>query len=369
MTSRSAFSLIPFRGWLVVPFLTFFAPGDSPAAEDTLSDSISSEVQEVFQERRSAVVQVEAIDRHGRQYCTGFFTDPMGTIYTLATAVADAEEIYVIQGLRKIPAKLLVADGRSGIALLRADANSPFIPIGDANKLELGSLVVVVGYPKDLDVTPSFGIVGGFDCKYLGKYFVTKHIRANVPVQYGFGGAPLMNLKGEVVGILIRAIDGFGACYALPIEAAEKIRGDYVRFGEIRHGWVGVNVKDEEDAVEGSRARIANLEPETPAAQSGLQDGDILLQVGSVKITTVEDVPDASFFLTAGDQTSVTVLRNGTRLTVNVRSVRHPLSELKDRFEAQDIIHVLAPSPTPEGLRLDEISTSAPLPLPAGANP
>ena len=99
--------------------------------------------------------------------------------------------------------------------------------------------MLAIGFPVNLAATPSFGIVAGFDRQFLGRYFMTTHIRAIVSVEPGFGGAPLMNLKGEVVGIIISGIDGGGACYALPIEAAEKLRMDYIRFGEPRYGWVG----------------------------------------------------------------------------------------------------------------------------------
>lgn len=295
--------------------------------EENLSDRISSEVCRVFHERRDATVRVEAYDRHGKLVGTGFFADPAGTIYTLAYVVANADEIFVVHGESKIPAKLLVADARSGIALIKADCNAPFIPAGSARKLTLASPVMAIGYPLNHDATPTFGIVGGFDRQFLGRYFMTTHIRANVPVEPGFGGAPLLNLQGEVVGIIFSGIGSGGSCYALPIEAAEKIRMDFARFGEARHGWVGVSVEEQDAAIEGSRVRIVELGAETPAAKSGLQDGDILLQVGNVPIASAEDVIDASYFLTAGDPVSITVLREGKKLSVDVRSVTHPVTE------------------------------------------
>ncbi len=120
-------------------------------------------------------------------------------------------------------------------------------------------------------------------------------------------------MSGHVVGILMSGADGLSSCYALPIQAAEKIRQDYARFGEVRHGWVGVSVEDQDQDVDGSHARVTGLGSDTPAAKSGLRDGDVLLQVGDVKVTSVEDILDASFFLTAGDQTAVIVDRGGRR--------------------------------------------------------
>ena len=90
---------------------------------------------------------------------------------------------------------------------------------------------------------PSFGMIAGFDRKCLGRYFSTTHLRVNLPTQRGEAGAPLLNLNGEVVGIVVSSLENNSACYALPIDAAEKIRGDFVRFGEARHGWIGQKAK------------------------------------------------------------------------------------------------------------------------------
>src|SRR6266404_7336901 len=106
-------------------------------------------------------------------------------------------------------------------------------------------------------------MIAGFDRKCFGGYFPTKHLRVNLPSQRGEGGAPLLNLKGEVVGILLYTFEN-NSCYALPIDAAEKIRSDFVRFGEPRHGWIGANVGEAPNEVEGSRAVITDLIGPTP---------------------------------------------------------------------------------------------------------
>lgn len=299
-------------------------------AQDSLSDRISSEVRRVFDERRGAVVRIEAYDHHGKLSGTGFFADPSGTIYTLTGIVGNADEIYIVQGEKKIPAELLVADPRSGIALIKADCKSSFIPVGSGMNLPLTTPVMAIGFPMEMDATPSFGILGGFDRKFLGKYFVTTHLRANIPVQAGFSGAPLLNLQGQAVGIIIAGIGGGGACYALPIEAAEKIRMDYARFGMARHGWVGVTVEEDDTAIEGSRVRITELGADTPASKAGLKNGDVLLQVGGVKVSEAEDVIDASYYLTADDKVTVRVARDGRTLDIDVRSKLHPATDLRE---------------------------------------
>src|SRR5947199_5426378 len=130
------------------------------------------------------------------------------------------------------------------MAILKTDVATPALPIAKSEELVVATPVVTIGYPLDLPETPNFGMVAGFDRKFLGRYFSTTHLRVNVPTQRGEAGAPLLNMKGEVVGILVSSIDNGSACYALPIDAAEKIRSDFVRFGEVRHGWVGINVAE-----------------------------------------------------------------------------------------------------------------------------
>jgi serine protease Do len=170
-------------------------------------------------------------------------------------------------------------------------------------------------------------MIAGFDRKYLGRYFSTTHLRVNLPTQRGEAGSPLLNLQGEVVGILVSSLENNSACYALPIEAAEKIRADFVRFGEARHGWIGINVSEAETSVEGSRAEMTKILEGTPAADSGIKAGDILLQVGRKRVREPEDVLDASFFITAGESVPITVMRGNEKLIFNVQADFHPASQ------------------------------------------
>lgn len=301
------------------------------AADDISPETLSQAVRNIFAERSDAVVRVEALDRHGKLCGTGFFIDPMGTALTLYTTVGDASDVTVVIGDDRLPAQVVTADPRSGLAIVKVDRATPFLPAGSSRALRLADPVLAIGYPMDLGASPSFGIIGGFDRKYSGKFFVTTHIRANLPVQAGFGGAPLLNFRGEVIGVLVAGIDSGGACFALPIEAVEKVVRDTARFGEARHGWVGVTV---EEGGDGS-IRIAELGPETPAAKSGLREGDRLVRVGSLEIDEVEDVLDASFFLTEGDEITISVLRGGEQIDLPVRSVAHPAVEKPEVVSAQ----------------------------------
>src|SRR6266853_844764 len=312
----------------IVAFAVVFCSGAGLLlAQEQSATAISHQVKDIFQRAAKAVVKIHGVDEHSEICGTGFFIDPTGTLYTAYTVGGEAGNFTIEFEGKKYPARQLLADIRSGTAMLKVDEPTPALPIGKSEELEVATPVVAVGYPLDLRETPSFGMVAGFDQKCLGRYFSTTHLRVNLPTQRGEAGAPLLNMKGEVVGIVVSSLENNSACYAVPIEAAEKIRGDFMRFGEARHGWIGINVTMALQPVEGSLAEMKQIIEGTPAAGSGIKPGDILLQVGRKRVTEPEDVLDASFFITAGDIVPITVLRGNQKLTFDVRAGLHPASQ------------------------------------------
>jgi S1-C subfamily serine protease len=295
-------------------------------APESSTTSISREVKDIFDKSAKAVVKIRGTDQHGDLSGTGFFIDPAGTLYTAFSVGGDTENLSVEVDGKNYPARVMIADVRSGIAILKADIATPALPIGKSEGMEVATPVMTIGFPLDLPETPSFGMIAGFDRKFLGRYFSTTHVRVNLPTQRGQAGAPLLNFKGEVIGILVAQIDNGSACYALPIDAAEKIRNDFIRFGEARHGWIGIEVTQREKATEGSRAEMAEIIPDTPAFGSGVKPGDIVLEVGKTKVHEPEDVIDASFFITAGETVPIVVLRGNEKMTFEIQSDFHPLS-------------------------------------------
>jgi S1-C subfamily serine protease len=321
MPRKAAFALIFLSGVSVL------------RAQEMSPEAISHRVKFLFERAAKAVVKIHGVDEHSPICGTGFFIDPAGTLYTAYDVGGEARDFTIEFAGKKYPARQLLADIRSGTAMLKIDQATPALPIGKSEELEVATPVVSVGYPLDLPETPNFGMIAGFDRKYLGRPFSTTHVRVNVPTQRGEAGAPLLNMKGEVVGIVVAGIENNSACYAVPIEVAEKLRIDYIRFGEARHGWIGINVSTARQPVDGSLAEMTQIEEGSPAANSGIKRGDILVQVGQKKVTQPEDVPDASFFITAGDVVPITVARGNQKMTFNVQATLHP-RQLLDRGPA-----------------------------------
>ncbi len=291
------------------------------ARAESVADTLSGEVRAVFARCQSAVVKVEACDKNGPLRGTGFFIDPNGTLLTSFSVGGESRDIVISYGDIKSPARRLVADCGSGIAILQVEKvaeATPFLPMGKSSELAMATPVLTVAYPVDMPLTPNFGMVGGFDLKFLGRYFATTHIRANIPVQRGEGGAPLLNMQGEVVGVVISSLDGGASCFALPIEAAEKIHRDYVRFGAARPGRLGVMIRSAVNGSHGSTAEVESVDEGSPALAAGIKKGDIVARIGQTEIKMPEDVLNASFYLTAGESVPVTLWRDDKELNLNV---------------------------------------------------
>src|SRR5213595_2449179 len=246
--------------------LSFLSGGSLLFAQEQSATAISHQVKDIFERASKAVVKIHGVDEHSEICGTGFFIDPTGTLYTAYTVGGEAGNFSIEFNGKQYPARQVLADIRSGMAILKTDVATPALPIGKSEELEVATPVVTIGFPLDLPETPSFGMIAGFDRKYLARYFSTTHLRVNLPTQRGEAGAPLLNMKGEVIGIIVSSLENSSSCYALPIEAAEKIRGEYMRFGEVRHGWIGVHLAEAPEEHDGSRAQMTEVLDNTPAA-------------------------------------------------------------------------------------------------------
>ena len=291
------------------------APPVSSAEESKIFKAIAEEVDAIFTKAKEAVVKIEATDVYGPHEGTGFFIDPAGTIYTHYSVAGRSWDLTVEFASKKYPAHCLLADPRSGVTLIKIDATqTPFLPIGKSADLRIASPVVVIGYPMGLPASPTFGLVGGFDQKIFDRHLATTHIRANVPVQSGEQGAPLLNNNGEVVGILVCRLDYGATCLGLPIQAAEKVRADYLRYSDVRPGWLGVEAEPEgRDDAHGA-VKITQVTDGGPADLGGLREGDVLKRVGSTPIRRFADLRDAAFFLSADQKVPIVVMRGEEEL-------------------------------------------------------
>src|SRR5260370_1515385 len=129
----------------------------------------------------------------------GFFVSPSGMIYTSYHVAGESTDIVAEFGDKRSPARRLVAAIRSGIAILKIEAVTPWIPLGNSDEIVTASGVVILGFPVDQSVTPNYGVGRGLDQGRENRHFATTLIRANIAPQRGGEGAPLFDLSGPVV--------------------------------------------------------------------------------------------------------------------------------------------------------------------------
>ncbi len=301
-------------------------PQEKPSEKPSAIDAVSAEVQAIFARSRDAICRIEA-DNNGRAVAgTGFFIEPNGILITSYGVGGETEEMVILKGDERIPLKRLIADERSGIAILKAELDSPtaFLRLGKANRLEIGTIVIAIGYPLEFPISPSIGVVSGFDIGQGGRFFSARHNRAPGPVQRGKGGAPLLNSKGEVAGVIISTLEDGNGLFALPGEAVEKVYLDFLRHGRVRQGWLGVDVRLTDAPEQGSAARVRSLRLNGPGFAGGLRHGDVLVQVGEWKITKPEDVLNASFYVQPDEPINVIVSRASKRKTLKITPRESP---------------------------------------------
>ncbi|HXI84015.1 MAG TPA: S1C family serine protease [Verrucomicrobiae bacterium] len=293
-----------------------------------LLETIDQEVSTIYENSKDTVVKVHAQRQFQigalpfsppQRVGTGFFTDRDGHILTAATIVDDADSCWIEWHGQKINARVVGRDPQTNLALLKiepaAGSPTPFLPQGNSDELRVGSMVVAIGFPYDLPSAPVVGFINGIDIRCGSHVFATSHIRASCRLSPGQGGGPMLNVRGEVVGIAIAA-HADDQCYGLPINAAHKICADLLEFGQPQYTWVGLGVSERQLAINPTVSNqwqvfIQQVYSNTPAAAAGFRDGDTLLSITSNEVHRSADVLNTMFCHRVGDTVEFTVLRGG----------------------------------------------------------
>lgn len=325
---------------------------------ENLLEKINREVAVIYQKTQPAVVKVHASRPYIstvrqtvqlQRVASGFFIDESGSVLTTSSVVDQGESFWIEWNQQKIPMTLVGADPHSRLALLKIDAERyptasikfPKLTWASGDDLLVGSLVITIGYLYDLPSAPSVGFVGGFDIRCGPNLFLVDHIRVNSKLSPGQQGGPLLNFKGEVVGVPVAAhLDD--QCYAVPIKAVRRIAADLLARGRVNYGWLGLTVSEIQPPAEmapssgaatmdrvSPRVVVTQLVSDGPAAKAGIQEGDIVVQVHSKPIDSVADVLNTIFEFREGDPISLTVLRasltNEFRLHLTARPSPPPI--------------------------------------------
>ncbi len=252
---------------------------------------------------------------------SGFIMSADGYVLTNAHVVDGADEVYVtLTDKREFKAKIIGADKRSDVALVKIEgSNLPRLAIGDSNKIRVGEWVIAIGSPFGLDNTVTAGIVSA-KARDTGDYLPL--IQTDVAVNPGNSGGPLINMRGEVIGInsqiYSRSGGYMGISFAVPIDEAMRVFEQLKASGRVTRGRIGVQIgevtKDVAESLGLARAQgalVSRVEPGGPAEKAGLEAGDIILKFNGTPIEKSSDLPRMVGNIKPGTRSTVTVWRKG----------------------------------------------------------
>ena len=270
---------------------------------------------------------------------SGFIIDKDGYIVTNDHVVRGAEKILVtLKDEEQYEATLIGRDRKTDLALIKieADRDLPFVPFGDSDAVRVGDWVVAVGNPFGLDHTVTAGIISARG-RAIGNGPYDDFLQIDAPINKGNSGGPAFNLRGEVIGVNTAIFSPTGGSvgigFAIPSSLAQKVIADLKENGRVERGWLGVNIqgvnKDMAASLNLDKARgaiVSTVMPDSPAAEAGLEQGDVILAVDGRRVRTVRDLPRLIAGIEGGKSAKLTVWRGGKEKTVRVRIGRMPES-------------------------------------------
>jgi serine protease Do len=267
-------------------------------------------------------------DYKQRSLGSGFIIDKEGYIVTNNHVVENADQIKVkLADEKEYEATIVGRDPKTDLALIKIEAPSDLtpIPMGDSDDLYVGNWVVAIGSPFGLEQTVTAGIVSAKG-RIIGFGPYEDFIQTDASINPGNSGGPLINLKGEVVGINTAIVaSGQGIGFAIPVNLARGIISQLKSSGEVTRGWLGVGIQDltqelkQYYEIEGDAGVLVTQVFEgDPAEQGGIRANDIIIAVDDNKVSSVRELSGLIANTRIGKRTAITYLRDGKKHTVYV---------------------------------------------------
>jgi len=272
-----------------------------------------------------------------RSLGSGFIIDKEGYIVTNNHVIADADEIKVkLNSGKEYNAKIIGRDPSTDIALIKikADSNYSIVNLGDSDELKVGEWVVAIGNPFGLEHTVTAGIVSAKG-RVIGSGPYDDFIQTDASINPGNSGGPLINMKGNVVGINTAIIaSGQGIGFAVPVNLAKGVIKQLKEEGEVTRGWLGVGIQDINDemaeyyGVKGKKGvLVSEVFPGDPADKAGIQTKDIIFEVNGQKIETSRELTRIIAGFHVGEVVKITVFRDGKEKTFKVKIAKREETE------------------------------------------
>ena len=265
--------------------------------------------------------QPQQPDEQPRGVGSGFILSSDGVVMTNAHVVDGADDLIVtLTDKREFKAKIIGTDKRSDVAVVKIDATGlPAVKVGDVSRLKVGEWVMAIGSPFGLDNTVTAGIVSAKQ-RDTGDYL--PFIQTDVAINPGNSGGPLINMRGEVVGInsqiYSRSGGSMGISFAIPIDEAMRVSDQLRASGRVSRGRIGVQIDQVSKEVAESiglgkpvGALVRSVEAGSPAEKGGVEAGDIITKFDGKLVDKSSDLPRMVGATKPGSKSTVTVFRRG----------------------------------------------------------
>ena len=302
-------------------------PGDE--AERSQEDDAVSDLLRGFQKRFGGLPSQLHIPVRGEG--SGFIVSADGVILTNAHVVSDAEEVVVkLADRREFIAKVLGTDKRTDIAVLKIEARDLKVaPTTASTPPQVGEWVLAIGSPFGFESTVTAGVISATRRSLPGDGSVS-FIQTDAAVNPGNSGGPLINMRGEVIGInsqIFTKTGGYqGLSFAIPMAVAQRIQQQILSTGKVRHAKLGVEVQDVNQTLseafklgKPAGALVINVEKGSAAERAGLQDSDVVLAVNGKAIEFSGDLSASVSLAQPGERMELTVWRKGAKRTMQIQ--------------------------------------------------
>lgn len=314
---------------------------------------------QVYAKNADSVVAITATISSGGMYGSSAVSGGSGFVLTKDGYIVTNH--HVIEGATAVtitthsgdeyPAQIMGSDSSNDVAVLKAD-NVDLVPValGSSNALAIGDMVVAIGNPlSDLSSTQTVGYVSGKDRDVTAANKVINMIQTDAAINSGNSGGPLFNMNGEVVGITTAkysgtsssgaSIEGIG--FAIPIDDVSGIIDDLMNHGYVTGAYLGITVSDTDEASADMfglplGAYVMGVEEGTCAHKAGIKAKDIIIDLGGYKVTGITSLTRALRNFSAGETTTVTVVRAGAEIILDITLDEKPQSMTAATAPAQE---------------------------------
>jgi len=296
---------------------------------------------------------------------SGFIINQEGYIITNEHVVHKADKIKVtLSDGREFTGEVIGSDTTSDMAIVKIKADHlPLVALGDSDKLRVGEIVVAIGNPYGLQQTVTMGLVSakGRSIPAGTEGHVYKDfIQTDAAINPGNSGGPLLNTKGEVVGIntaIIPFAQGIG--FAIPINIAKKNIDDLINLGKVRRSWLGVYIQEvtpeiakQFNLTEAKGVLVGDVVNSSPAAEAGIKTGDIIKKVDNEEVNSPEELQDKIGNIEIEKEANIEIVRNGETIPFIVKIGEMPTVEEEGSKSPKEKVFSVQ-----TGLKVDSVTT------------